>query len=251
MTPSNSCNSTLWHRASPAAMLAMRHSVTAPVIRDRRTVALRLRSLIGYCTLALAPHIAGAQDLPEQGLQQASYVPALTEQSAEQAEHAALREHLKTAVALSDSFADRFDAEVWLLDMSTRLERFIADPGERLQLLRAIHREAKAADLKPDLVLALIEVESGFDPFAISRVGAQGLMQVMPFWKNEIGRPEDNLTDIGTNLRYGCQILKFYMDRENGNWIPALARYNGSYGKYWYPRRVMDAWRNRWYAGDL
>src|SRR5690606_13423552 len=117
--------------------------------------------------------------------------------------------------------------------------------AERLRLLQAIHREARAAGLKPDLVLALIEVESGFDPFAISSAGAQGLMQVMPFWKKEIGRPDDNLTDIATNLRYGCQILKFYMEREKGNWMPALARYNGSYGQYWYPQRVMDAWRAR------
>lgn len=167
------------------------------------------------------------------------------------AEHAALRAHLQQAVAGADSFADRFDAEVWLLDMSTRLERFISDPRRRLNLLRAVHREARAAELRPDLVLALIEVESHFDRYAISSAGAQGLMQVMPFWKKEIGRPEDNLTDPVTNLRYGCQILKFYMEREDGNWMQALARYNGSYGQYWYPRRVMDAWRGRWFAGEL
>lgn len=167
------------------------------------------------------------------------------------AEHSALRAHLSTAVAEADSFVDRFDAEVWLLDMATRLEHFITDPRERLDLLRTLHREARAAGLRPDLVLAVIEVESRFDPFAISRVGAQGLMQVMPFWKSEIGRPDDNLTDVATNLRYGCQILRFYLDRENGNWMPALARYNGSYGQHWYPRRVMDAWRSRWYAGSL
>src|SRR5690606_5057031 len=127
----------------------------------------------------------------------------------------------------------RFDAEVWLLDMSTRLAPFLPDPAERLALLRLVHAEARRAGLKPDLVLALIEVESRFDRFAISRAGAQGLMQVMPFWKNEIGRPNDNLTDLLTNLRYGCQILKFYMDKENGNWMHALARYNGSYGQSW------------------
>lgn len=166
-------------------------------------------------------------------------------------ETAELRKFLLDTINDADSFKDRFDAEVWLVDMSGRLERFIADPKYRLDLLRAIHREAKRADLKPDLVLALIEVESRFDQFAISRVGAQGLMQVMPFWKNEIGRSEDNLTDINTNLRYGCRILQFYMKKEQGNWMNALARYNGSYGQYWYPERVMDAWKKRWYAADL
>lgn len=166
-------------------------------------------------------------------------------------ERAELRVFLKDAVIKADSFTDRFDAEVWLLDMSTRLTRYMPDPTERLDLLRAIHREAKHAQLKPDLVLALIQIESRFDRYAVSSAGAQGLMQVMPFWKNEIGHSDDNLTDVRTNLRYGCQILKFYMQKENGNWMRALARYNGSYGKLWYPDKVMGAWRDYWYAGDL
>lgn len=166
-------------------------------------------------------------------------------------EHTELRNFLKQTISDADSFNDRFDAEVWLVDMSNRLKKFIKDPKQRLKLLRSVHRESKRADLKPDLVLALIEVESYFDRYAVSRVGAQGLMQVMPFWKNEIGRPEDNLTDMDTNLRYGCRILQFYLKKEDGNWMNALARYNGSYGKYWYPERVMNAWRRRWYAGDL
>ena len=164
---------------------------------------------------------------------------------------AELRAFLKNTITDAHSFNDRFDAEVWLVDMSARLSRFIDDPEQRLELLKAVHREAKKANLKPDLVLALIEVESHFDNFAISRVGAQGLMQVMPFWKKEIGRPQDNLTDIDTNLSYGCRILQFYLKKEQGNWMNALARYNGSYGKYWYPERVMNAWKKRWYAGDL
>lgn len=166
-------------------------------------------------------------------------------------ERAEMRAFLKAAIEKSDSFADRFDAEVWLLDMSTRLAPFVRNPEERLELLRAVHREARRAQLKPDLVLALIQVESKFDRYAVSRVGAQGLMQVMPFWKSDIGHAEDNLTNAETNLWYGCQILKYYMQKENGSWMQALARYNGSYGKLWYPARVMDAWRDRWYAGDL
>lgn len=164
--------------------------------------------------------------------------------------NAELREFLISTINNADSFEDRFDAEVWLVDMSGRLSRFIKDPKERLDMLRAIHREASKAELKPDLVLALIEVESHFDNYAISSAGAQGLMQVMPFWKNEIGRPSDNLTDIDTNLSYGCRILQFYLKKENGNWMNALARYNGSYGKYWYPERVMNAWRKRWFLDE-
>ena len=166
-------------------------------------------------------------------------------------EQAELRAFLKDTISQADSFNDRFDAEVWLVDMSGRLSRYIEDPKERLHLLKSVHREARKAQLKPDLVLALIEVESNFDSYAVSRVGAQGLMQVMPFWKNEIGRDDDNLTHIDTNLSYGCRILQFYLKKENGNWMNALARYNGSYGKYWYPERVMNAWRNHWFAGDL
>lgn len=162
-----------------------------------------------------------------------------------------LRNFLQATIAEADSFNDRFDAEVWLMDMSGRLSPFIEDPKQRLKLLKMVHREARLAELKPDLVLALIEVESRFDRFAVSRAGAQGLMQVMPFWKREIGRPDDNLTDIQTNLRYGCRILQFYIQKAGGNWTEALARYNGSYGKLWYPERVMDAWKRRWYAGDL
>ena len=167
------------------------------------------------------------------------------------AEQAELREFLKKTITSADSFDDRFDAEVWLVDMSGRLARFVKKPKQRLKMLRAIHREATKAELKPDLVLALIEVESHFNEYAISRVGAQGLMQVMPFWKNEIGRPEDNLTDPYTNLRYGCRILQYYVEKEKGNLMHALARYNGSYGKYWYPRRVFDAWDRRWRVGNL
>ena len=157
-----------------------------------------------------------------------------------------LRQFLKQSIERSDSFVDRFDAEVWLTSKQHPLSRFIDDPQQRIRLLEKVHRAARQADLEPEIVLAVIEVESGFDRFAVSRVGAQGMMQVMPFWKNEIGHPDDNLTDVDTNLRYGCSILKHYMIKADGRLIDALARYNGSYGKYWYPRRVMDAWQKHW-----
>lgn len=162
-----------------------------------------------------------------------------------------LRRYLKAAITEGNSFRDRFDAEVWLVSTNAPLERFIDDPAERESLLRDIHAAASAAKLKPDLVLALIEVESAFDRYAVSSAGAQGLMQVMPFWKNEIGRPDDNLTNVVTNLSYGCYILKFYLEKERGNLTRALARYNGSLGKTWYPERVLVKWKRHWSVAAL
>lgn len=162
-----------------------------------------------------------------------------------------LRDALKRNVNESSSFEDRFDAEVWLVDMSGRMSRYIKDPNQRLQFLRKVHREATKAGVEPELVLSVIHIESRFDRFAISRVGAQGLMQVMPFWKNEIGRPTDNLTNVDTNLRYGCTILKHYIDREKGDLIRALARYNGSLGKTWYPEKVLTAWEKYWFVNNI
>lgn len=159
-----------------------------------------------------------------------------------------LIELLKEAAADTSSFQDRYDAEVWLTDMSRRMARYVPEVDDRLQLLTLVHEEASRAKVSPELVLAVIHVESLFDRFAISRVGAQGLMQIMPFWKKEIGREHDNLMDPATNLRYGCTILKHYLDKEKGNLIRALARYNGSLGKYWYPEKVMNAWEKHWFV---
>jgi soluble lytic murein transglycosylase-like protein len=161
-------------------------------------------------------------------------------------EHERLRSFLDAAINNSDSFQDRFDAEVWLVDMSARLASFIPDNNQRLRMLEEIHRHASRSQLPPGLVLALIEVESHFDHYAISRSGAQGLMQVMPFWKDEIGRSADNLTNITTNLSYGCRILQFYLEQEDGRLTTALARYNGSLGSTVYSEKVEAAWRRRW-----
>ncbi len=157
-----------------------------------------------------------------------------------------LRELLRNAINESDSFVDKYDAEVWLTAMSSRLQPFIQDNEQRLHFLRNVHYHATKAGLRPEIVLAVIEVESRFDRYAVSRVGAQGVMQVMPFWKNEIGRPDDNLIELNTNLQYGCTILKHYLDKAEGRLAEALARYNGSYGSYRYSIKVMDAWEKRW-----
>ncbi|MFQ5487748.1 MAG: lytic transglycosylase domain-containing protein [Gammaproteobacteria bacterium] len=158
-----------------------------------------------------------------------------------------LRRILLSAIQDSSSFADDFAAEVWLLDMSRRLQDRLPDPRERIELLKLIHHEATRVQLPPELVLAVIEVESNFDRWAISSAGAQGLMQVMPFWLKEIGHPDDNLHQPRTNLRLGCAILRYYLDREQGDLGRALARYNGSLGKTRYSRRVLDALSKRWY----
>ena len=158
-----------------------------------------------------------------------------------------LREALRVAVSEASSFNDRFEAEVWLLDMSARLAPQMRDPDERLELLRLVHREAQRAGLQPELVLAVIDVESNFDRYAVSVAGALGLMQIMPFWREEIGRPGDNLMRVATNLRYGCTILKFYLDKENGDLRRALGRYNGSLGKRKYPNKVIDKLTRKWF----
>ncbi len=160
---------------------------------------------------------------------------------------AELRGLLKQAAGESDSFADRFEAEVWLLDMSTRLKKRMENDHERLQLLKHVHYEASRVELPPELVLAVIQVESNFDRYAISEAGARGLMQIMPFWLEEIGRPGDNLFHTRTNLRFGCTILRYYLDKERGDMTRALARYNGSAGSARYPNKVFDALRRRWY----
>ena len=158
-----------------------------------------------------------------------------------------LRQILTEAINSSESFDDRFHAEVWLLDMSNRLKRFVKDEEIRLAMLKQIHLEATRSDLQPELVLALIEVESHFDTYAISKSGAQGMMQIMPFWLNEIGRPDDNLIDMKTNLRMGCTILKYYMDMEKNDLHKALARYNGSAGSKVYSNKVLKALQYHWY----
>ena len=114
-------------------------------------------------------------------------------------------------------------------------------------MLKHIHQEATRVQLQPELVLALIEVESHFDSYAISKSGAQGMMQIMPFWLDEIGHPDDNLINMKTNLRMGCTILKYYMKMESNDLHKALARYNGSRGSKIYSNKVLTALHDRWY----
>lgn len=159
---------------------------------------------------------------------------------------AASRQLLLQAINES-GFQNSFDGEVWLIDMSARLRQRVGNKIKHLEFLKMVYQEAKRAELRPELVLSVIQIESNFDKYAISRVGARGLMQVMPFWVKEIGKPSDNLFDMRTNLRYGCSILRHYLNREKGNLRRALARYNGSPKSHRYPDLVFKALRKKWY----
>ncbi len=158
----------------------------------------------------------------------------------------ALIARLAASLADTSDTGDRFDAEVWLKASEQRLAKYMDHHDKRLNLLKIVYREAHRQQLDADLVLAVIQVESRFDRFAISRVGAQGLMQVMPFWRLRIGRPQDNLTDMQTNIRYGTTILAYYLQQAGGDLVDALSRYNGSRGRLQYPDRVVMAWRRVW-----
>ena len=143
-------------------------------------------------------------------------------------------------------FASETEGRAWLYEMSQRLRKRLPDPVYREDFLRTVHYEATRAGLDPQLVLGLIQVESGFKKYAVSNVGARGYMQVMPFWVTSIGSPEHNLFHLRLNLRYGCTILRHYLDIEHGDLYRALGRYNGSLGKPQYPTLVVSVWRRNW-----
>jgi soluble lytic murein transglycosylase-like protein len=138
------------------------------------------------------------------------------------------------------------DTRVWVRAMTQRLSTRIPDEEHARQFLAMVRYEAMRAGLDPHLVLAVIDIESKFRKYAVSRAGAKGFMQVMPFWVKEIGEPGHNLFNERTNLRYGCTILRHYLDREKGNLANALGRYNGSLGQPDYPNLVLRAWKDRW-----
>ena len=144
-------------------------------------------------------------------------------------------------------FAGHPENQRWLQQMSDRLARRIPDRAYREDLLKSVYYEATRAGLDPQLVLGLIQVESGFRKYAVSTAGARGFMQVMPFWVKLIGRPaDDNLFHLRTNLRYGCTILRHYLAIEKGDLFRAMGRYNGSLGRAEYPNLVRGAWERQW-----
>jgi len=138
------------------------------------------------------------------------------------------------------------DNVTWLVAMSKRMQKYIPDSLERDEFLRTVYYEAKRAGLDPQIVLSVIQVESRFKKYAVSTAGARGYMQVMPFWVDVIGQQEHNLFHLRVNLRYGCTILRHYLDIEKGDYFRALGRYNGSLGLATYPQLVFDKWSNHW-----
>ena len=165
---------------------------------------------------------------------------------------AALSKAVSDHAPLTSAFKSKLDEVNWLNAMSRRLDRRIRDHKTRIAFLKSVHYEASRAGLDPQLVLGLIQVESGFNKYAVSRAGARGFMQVMPFWVKLIGARGDNLFHMRKNIRYGCTILRHYLDIEKGDLYRALGRYNGSLGKPEYPRAVEAAWKQRWhYDGKL
>jgi soluble lytic murein transglycosylase-like protein len=193
---------------------------------------MTLRAALAGLFLLLVPAMVSAGNQREEALS-ASVRSALSKSIADQAPN-------------SSSFGDSGEAAMWLADMSRRLSRRIPDEKSRMEFLRTVHYEAIRAGLDPQWVLGLIEVESAFRKYAVSSAGARGYMQVMPFWVRQIGRPDDNLFNLRTNLRYGCIILRHYLDIEKGDLYRALGRYNGSLGKPDYPQSVRAAWKKNW-----
>lgn len=171
-----------------------------------------------------------------------------------------LREIIAAAIKETPCFAAKYDDVVWFALMRPRVEsRLRAQPpdlrmGEDItaaaeRILHSVSCEAsKHAMLRdrPQLVLAVIDVESAFDPFAVSYAGAVGLMQVMPFWPTELGLSKKDLIDVELNIRMGTSILAYYLERERGDYHRALGRYNGSLGRREYPDLVLGRLNSRW-----
>jgi soluble lytic murein transglycosylase-like protein len=163
-----------------------------------------------------------------------------------------LRDVVAAAIAQAECFPDRFDSAVWYKLMEPRLRARVKDDSERLDILRAVYCETHrsgAIPLPPGLVLAVIDVESRFDRWAVSNAGAVGLMQVMPFWPERLGMRRYELVHDSPNIRMGCAILRFYLQQEHHDYARALARYNGSVGRRNYSDLVLGRWA-RWTGAD-
>jgi soluble lytic murein transglycosylase-like protein len=157
-----------------------------------------------------------------------------------------LRGVIAAAIESTRCFDDKYERAVWFATMEPRLLRYVANDNERGQILQAVHCEAKRVNIPPELVLAVMDVESRFDRYAVSSAGAVGLMQVMPFWPHELGMTNDQLVRIADNVRMGTTILGYYLRKERGNYQRALQRYNGSLGRPHYSDLVIDRLAARW-----
>ncbi|HLS55579.1 MAG: lytic transglycosylase domain-containing protein [Xanthomonadaceae bacterium] len=154
---------------------------------------------------------------------------------------------LSQALSAEQCFEDKFEEQVWRAAMEPKLVKLVPDPHERAQILHHVYCEAQRLELPPGLIMAVIDVESRFDRWAVSSAGAVGLMQIMPFWPRQLGMTNQELVRIPQNIRMGCTILKFYLEREKGDYTRALARYNGSVGRRTYSDLVLVRLANRWH----
>lgn len=200
----------------------------------------------------MAQHQEGEKQGDEEGgflgaLPVALQTPPVRQARVEPDMPSSLRQTLDTLVSTPPTPDQVWAARQWMSQMEPRLARFVPEEGMRGELLTRIYHEARLAGLAPEIVLAVIQVESAFKPDAVSSAGAVGLMQIMPFWIRELGRSADDLKNPWLNLRYGCTILAHYLAVESGDLTRALARYNGSLGQTWYPERVMRAWTEHWW----
>ena len=164
-----------------------------------------------------------------------------------------LRAVVQRAIGEAQCFADKYDSAVWFTLMEPKLRRYVKDQSERLEILQTVYCETHRGGttvLPPGLVMAVLDVESGFDHWAVSSAGAVGLMQVMPFWPERLGMRRYELTHIAPNLHMGCAILRFYLDNERRDVRKALERYNGSVGHREYPDRVIVRWTTYWHGAD-
>ena len=159
---------------------------------------------------------------------------------------AALHAAISDSAAPEPEFPSLREKIDWLTEMSQRLRTRMPDRDARLDFLKTVYYESRRAGLDPQLVLGLIQVESNFRKYVVSGAGARGYMQVMPFWIKLIGQKEHNLFHLRINLRYGCTILRHYLDIEKGDLFRALGRYNGSLGQPEYPNMVRAAWEKQW-----
>lgn len=179
--------------------------------------------------------------------------PASIARGANAQHESELRSVLADAIASSQCFADRYDSAVWFKMMEPKLRRVVQDPAERMQILETAFCEANRPGeqrLPPGLIMAVIDVESRFNRWAVSSAGAVGLMQVMPFWPGELGMRRHQLVQVEANMRMGCAILRHYLKRERNDVRRALARYNGSVGRREYPDLVVGRWTRNWNGAD-
>ena len=203
--------------------------------RDSRRAEPR-RAGIATAALATLAFAAAASAAPE----------------GEQQQEAGLRTVIERAIAQAECFTDEYESAVWFTMMEPRLVKRVPDKAERLEILRTVfceaHRKGEVR-LPPGLVMAVIDIESRFDRWAVSYAGAVGLMQIMPFWPEKLGMQRHQLTQIGPNIRMGCAILRYYLRYESNNIQKALARYNGSVGRRTYSDLVINSW-SRWNGAD-